>query len=110
MFAHQHPKASAQEICEALGTKKGSTYAILSRWRNHHYPLLPAPPDANEPEFIECDLQCVCRFRQTDTLPGDEPVREVLAKVTCRACGRLGCMFLVPSIEHPPSLDPNDVP
>lgn len=106
-YALEHPTATASEIARALGTRRNTTSATLSRWRNGH--LKSLPPYVSEPEFIECDLRCVCLFRQTESLPGDRSVKAVLAQVTCRGCGRLGAMLLVPSLEHPPSIDANDI-
>lgn len=60
-------------------------------------------------DLIDCDLQCICGSRQSELLDGDAPVREVLAKVSCRSCGRLGCLSLVAALEHPSSIDPNDI-
>lgn len=104
------PRATAAELAAELGTNIGTTKTVLSQWRNGHYRDLPPPlePGASyEPEFIEIDLRCICDARQTETVPGDELVREVLARLTCRSCARVGALSLAPSISHPPSRDPD---
>lgn len=109
-YARANPNATTYEIAAALGTKPGSTGAVLSRWRHGHFADLEAPPGAPgfEPDFIACELRCICRCQQTETLPGDEPVRDVLAKIACRACGHLGRMRIVPALERGMSNEPND--
>jgi hypothetical protein len=62
----------------------------------------------DEPEFVVCDLQCICSERHVMTLPGDAPVRAVLASTTCPSCDRRGAMTLVPALSYPPTRDPDD--
>lgn len=61
-----------------------------------------------EPELVECDLECRCGSACTMALPGDEPVRATLAALECPSCSRKGTMTLVPSVASPRTKDPDD--
>lgn len=103
------PQATPAELAAELGTNVGTTRTVLSQWRNGYFPDLPPSPTpgANyEPEFIDIDVRCVCGATQTETVPGDDPARAVLARIKCRACERVGSMSLLCTACHPQSRDP----
>lgn len=62
----------------------------------------------DEPEFVECDLECRCGAVCTRVLPGDEPARPTLAALVCPGCGRTGTLTLKSAISYPPTKDPDD--
>ena len=69
---------------------------------------LPAPPPnvpaarpravtMRLPKLLKCRLRCVCGSEESKHLPAEGRVREVLAELSCGACGRIGAMRLTPS-------------